>query len=97
MRLVTLICAFLLPTAPAIARSPIADVICAPTDEMREKLLRQFGEVQQGTGLRGPDQVMELWSGASGDWTLVMTYASGQSCIVAMGEHWDGPVYPREG
>lgn len=88
LRPVILSCAFLLPAGLASANSPIAEVVCAPTDEMRQKLSRQFGEVQQGTGLRGPDQVMELWSGNDGDWTLVMTYASGQSCIVAMGEHW---------
>ena len=39
-------------------------------------------------GLRGPEQVMELWTGADGDWTLVVTYASGTSCIVAMGQDW---------
>ncbi|WP_280138457.1 hypothetical protein [Aliiruegeria lutimaris] len=31
---------------------------------------------------------MELWAGERGDWTLMMTCASGRSCIVAMGEHW---------
>ena len=24
----------------------------------------------------------------NGDWTMVIAYASGTSCIVAMGEHW---------
>lgn len=81
----------LFPAATSLAGSPIAEVVCAPTEEMRSRLTLQFGEVQQGAGLRAPDQVMELWSGKDGSWTLVMTYASGQSCIVAMGETWDGP------
>ena len=46
-----------------------------------------MGEDRVLTGLRGPEQVMELWRSDRGDWTLVMRYASGQSCIVAMGEH----------
>ncbi|MEO1777376.1 MAG: hypothetical protein AAFU63_01165 [Pseudomonadota bacterium] len=29
---------------------------------------------------------MELWEDADGDWTLIITYASGKRCIVAMGE-----------
>ena len=79
---------------PAVAASPIAEIICAPTDEMRARLTGEFGEVRRGTGFRNPNEIMELWSGdRSGDWTLVMTYASGRSCIVAMGEHWD-PASP---
>jgi len=81
-------------TPMAQAASPIAEIICAQRDEMVRKLERQFGEVKQGIGLRGPEQVMELWSSPhSGDWTLVMTYANGTSCIVAMGEGWQ-PLMP---
>lgn len=73
------------PAAPA---SPIAEVLCEPTDRMRAKLSQQFGERRTATGLRGPEQVMEVWTDARGDWTLVVRYAHGLSCIVAMGEHW---------
>jgi hypothetical protein len=41
---------------------------------------------------------MEVWTDAHGDWTLVVRYAHGLSCIVAMGEHWqslDGPAAGR--
>ncbi|MEM9637104.1 MAG: hypothetical protein AAGA94_05610 [Pseudomonadota bacterium] len=31
---------------------------------------------------------MEVWTDRQGDWTMVVRYASGTSCIVAMGEHW---------
>jgi hypothetical protein len=35
--------------------------------------------------------VVEVWAVPStGEWTLVQTYAGGQSCIVAMGENWEG-------
>ena len=75
-------------TGPAAAASPIAEVICAPTPALHARLTRQFGERQSASGLRGPDEVMEVWTDQQGDWTLVITYASGTSCIVAMGEHW---------
>ena len=74
---------------PAIAGSPIAEVICAPTADMVARLTQEFGETRRGFGTRGPEQVLEVWTDQSGDWTLVMTYASGQSCIVAMGHDWD--------
>lgn len=89
--------AFLACTSAVQASSPIAEVICAPKEEMTAKLERQFGARRVASGVRSIEQVMEVWaSDASGDWTLVMTYASGKSCIVAMGEHWDTFTPPHD-
>ncbi len=73
---------------PAFASTPIAEVICAPKDRMEEKLRLQFGNTPQAMGLRSPTEIFEVWTGDAGDWTLVVSYASGKSCIVAMGEDW---------
>ncbi|MHC0054369.1 hypothetical protein [Actibacterium sp. D379-3] len=74
---------------PADAASPIAEIICAPRDEMAQRLSGQYGHVRNGIGMRGPESMVEVWtSERSGDWTLLMTYADGKSCIVAMGENW---------
>lgn len=73
---------------PATAQSPIAEVICEPTGRMHDKLAQQFRSQQAASGMRGPEQIMEVWTSESGDWTLVITYATGTSCIVAMGEDW---------
>lgn len=73
---------------PVLATSPIADVLCEPTSRMTEKLSHQMQSKRQNMGLRGPEQVLEVWTDKQGDWTMVITYASGQSCIVAMGEAW---------
>ncbi len=82
-----LIAAFALP---AQAASPIGEILCAPRDEMKTKLSQQFGAHQAGIGTRGPEAVMEVWThDRSGDWTLVLTYTNGNSCIVAMGENWE--------
>lgn len=81
--------AFLISAAlGAQASSPIAEVICQPTAALHDRLERQFLAVRSATGLRGPDELMEVWTTSRGDWTLVMTYANGTSCIVAMGEAW---------
>ena len=81
-------CLSILLTFPAFAKSPIAEVICEPTPRMHEKLERQFRSERTATGVRGPEQLMEVWTNEAGDWTMVVTYASGTSCIVAMGQNW---------
>lgn len=79
---------------PLRAASPIAEVVCAPTHQMTHRLTRQFGESRRATGLRGPEELVEIWADEGGDWTMVITYASGRSCIVAMGEHWTAQEPP---
>ncbi|MCD1620180.1 hypothetical protein K7H20_19150 [Salipiger manganoxidans] len=91
----------LLLATQAPAASPIAEVVCDAAPRMTDRLSRQFGARLTSTGLQGPDQVMELWTGPQGDWTMVIAYASGTSCIVAMGEHWstlspDSPEDPQD-
>jgi predicted methyltransferase len=76
---------------PAAAESPIAEVICAPRAEL---LARMRGAEIAGAGLRDTEAVVEVWTEASGDWTLVQSYANGTACILAMGEAWEAPAPP---
>ncbi|WP_120633222.1 hypothetical protein [Ruegeria sp. EL01] len=85
---IPILCLSLGLTAPALAKSPIAEVICEPTGRLHDKLKRQFRSERVASGVRGPEQVMEVWSSERGDWTMVVTYATGTSCIVAMGQNW---------
>ncbi len=81
-------CLFCLLGGPVFAKSPIAEVLCEPTSRMHEKLERQFGSQRAATGVRSPEQIMEVWTSEKGDWTMVVTYSTGTSCIVAMGQDW---------
>ena len=74
------------------AVSPVAEIICAPGDQMRERITDQFGETLSGRGLRDADSMLEVWSSERGTWTLTISYADGRRCILAMGEHWDAPL-----
>ena len=86
-----------LSAIPAAVASPIAEVICAPSAELTDRLEHQFGESLRAQGLRDPETMLEVWSSdLTGRWTLVMSYASGRSCIVAMGEHWDQIPAPQD-
>lgn len=80
-----------LPMAlPAQAGGPIAEVICAPRDQMLARLQQGMGAELAGQGLRTEEAVIEVWADARGDWTLVQTWTDGKSCILAMGEGWEG-------
>ncbi len=85
------------PVVPAWAESPIAEVICAPTAEMVQRLTRSMGARRTATGIRDIEAVMEIWTAPTGQWTLVQTYADGRSCILAMGADWDMPPAPEAG
>ena len=76
---------------PAVAESPIAEVICVPRTEL---VHRMAGAKVTGSGLRDTETVLEVWTRASGDWTLVQSYADGTACILAMGEAWEAVTPP---
>jgi hypothetical protein len=76
---------------PAMAETVIAEMICAPRAEI---LSRLAGAEVAGAGLRDTEAVLEVWTRASGDWTLVQSYANGTACILAMGEAWEAPIRP---
>jgi hypothetical protein len=79
---------------PAGAGGPIAEVICAPRDEMVLRLEKGQGAQLRGMGMRSEDAVIEVWADEKGDWTLVQNWADGPSCILAMGEGWQGMDLP---
>ncbi len=76
------------------AFTPLTEVWCARRDALVEKLSTQFQAAMVGQGVRDRDSVMELWADPAGEWTLVLSYAGGRSCVVSMGEAWDmvGPA-----
>ncbi len=95
-RLIALLAAAFL-AAPAHAGSRIADVICETRDVMLLRLEQTHGAKRQGRGIRGPDVILEIWSiPSTGEWTLVQNYASGKSCIVAMGKGWEMLAEPAD-
>lgn len=78
---------------PAFAQAQMTDVSCDNSARMMRTLSEILGAERQGTGLRDPDTMIEVWvTRHSGDWMIVQTYANGTSCIVAMGEHWEAPL-----
>ncbi|WP_293574905.1 hypothetical protein [Phaeobacter sp.] len=81
---------------PTVAHAKMTDVSCDDSARMTNMLQDVLGAERQGIGLRDPETMLEVWvTRRSGDWMIVQNYANGTSCIVAMGEHWEGaPMEP---
>jgi hypothetical protein len=66
---------------------------CAPREQVVAGLATRFDEVLRGAGLTAaPDgraQVVEIFTSASGSWTIVVTRPDGQTCLVASGQAWE--------
>ena len=78
-------------SGPAVAA--MADVSCDDSARMAETLTTVLGAERQGMGLRDPETMLEVWvTRTNGSWMIVQNYANGTSCIVAMGDHWEGVV-----
>ncbi|MFN0113427.1 MAG: hypothetical protein ACKVPY_01990 [Paracoccaceae bacterium] len=72
-------------SAPA---DPLTGIWCAERAVVTRAIEVRQGAVLRGEGVRDPESVLELWSDAAGGWTLVVSYADGRSCVVALGEAW---------
>lgn len=76
---------------PLAAQVRMADLSCDDSARMTQTLTEVWGAERRGIGLRDPETMLEIWVKAqNGEWLIVQNYANGTSCIVAMGEHWEG-------
>jgi len=76
---------------PTVSHAQMADVSCDDSARLKATLTQIMGAERQGMGLRDPETMLEIWvTQRNGDWLIVQNYANGTSCIVAMGEHWEG-------
>ena len=87
------ICLCISLAIPTHTQARMSDVICDDSARMIKTLKEIRGAKRQGMGLRDPETMLEVWvTVRNGDWVIVQNYANGTSCIVAMGEHWEGSL-----
>lgn len=59
---------------------------CDSRDKVMTLLADRYGETRRAMGIAGTDAVMELFaSDATGTWTIAITLADGQMCMMASG------------
>jgi hypothetical protein len=62
--------------------------VCAPRDAILEKLTNQFKETRRSFGLQGAAAVFEIYASEQGTWTMIVTQATGMTCVLAAGDAW---------
>lgn len=62
---------------------------CVDHSELVAQLAENFQEKQIAFGLVGHVAIMEVYVGATGSWTIIMTDTHGISCIIAAGDNWE--------
>jgi len=78
--------ALLLTTLPSLAQ----EGVCTTHANMVSQLLRKYGEtlVYRGLSLDGALMTESYASQATGTWTIVVTRATGQACMVLSGSQF---------
>ena len=85
-RFVVLAAALAMIAAPALAQQQTP---CGDRDEMLAQLKQKFKESPAGFGMTGNGAVMELMTSDNGSWTLILSFPTGRSCLIATGEGWE--------
>lgn len=82
--------------ASALA-APAAAPPCGLRSEIVTQLTQEHDEQQVAIGLSQQGQVLELWAGPNGGWTLLASLPTGISCIMALGERLEFKPFPLPG
>ncbi len=83
-----LIASAVVPLSLALAGATQA-AVCMPHEAAVANLEQKYGEQVAGIGLAGRGQSMvELFVGANGSWTILVTRTNGMSCVASSGEDW---------
>ena len=70
---------------------------CAPRQTVIDALEGQFSETRTGAGLAANGALVEVFTSASGSWTITATHADQVTCLVASGQSWEIHTAPPLG
>jgi len=65
---------------------------------MIKTIIADYKEAPFALGLVGSDKLIEIWVSRKGDrtFTILLTTAKNNSCIIAFGEAWDNKITPLD-
>ena len=63
--------------------------MCGERAAIIDQLKTKYQETRQAVGLIATNGAAELYVSEKGTWTMLVTLASGKSCIIAAGHSWD--------
>ena len=66
-----------------------AEQVCGERTKMMTQLEEKFAEAPVAMGLTSAGAVIEVLTSTTGSWTFLVTYPTGQTCMVASGMSWE--------
>ncbi len=74
----------------AVAATPASaqTVSCGERQAILDTLKDRYHEGRTAYGVTADGRLLEVFSGPSGSWTLLMTQPGGKSCLMSSGEGW---------
>ncbi len=63
-------------------------VSCGERQMMLNTLKNRYQESRTAYGITVDGRLLEIFSGLSGSWTLLMTQPGGKSCLMSSGKGW---------
>ena len=71
------------------AESVSAQILCGQRNQIITTLLRNHAEVPIGRGFVNDSEIIEVLAAKNGSFTVLLTYPTGISCLIAMGQYWE--------
>lgn len=66
---------------------------CGPHKRMTEILANKYKETPKANGTVSRKRLMQAFVSDGGSWTIVITTADGNSCIIAAGQNWEDVLH----
>lgn len=66
-----------------------AQQVCGERTKLMTSLGEKYAEAPVAMGLTSAGAVIEVLTSSSGTWTFLVTYPTGQTCMIASGESWE--------
>ncbi|MGQ0663010.1 MAG: hypothetical protein ACT4P2_05385 [Pseudomonadota bacterium] len=87
--------AMLVAVALFASTGPVAaELVCGPRANLVAWFAENFKEVPVSVGLTEGGTLLEVLASPTGTWTMLLSFPSGQACVVETGEAWEN-VGPR--
>lgn len=92
---ILLVLAFLASGARAQEFIEPSNFDCADHAKLTERLTKKFKETRLGVGITKGNEMVEVFVGPDGSFTIILTNAKKKSCVATLGDNWQ-TVFPGE-
>lgn len=79
---------FMIGAVALTALPALAQQVCGERTAILDQLRREFNETPSGKGMATNGAMVEFLSSDAGTWTMLVTFPSGATCLLAAGDNW---------